>query len=151
MVGNRPETIADDLLLLFPIFRKRLMKGAGKSLGRKKPSSHECPVLGMLIARGPLPMSEVGERLCISKPNVTAVVDKLVREGKVDRHSDESDRRIVNISVTDKGRRFMHDYKKTMREVFKANLSQLGDKDLNRLCAALEDMKSILSKINEDS
>ena len=151
MAAPRMDVIVDDLMLLFPIFRKKLMKGGYDRLGKRKPSAHECPILGMLISSGPLPMSQIGRRLMISKPNMTSIINNLIREGKVERLPEETDRRIIRISITKKGRGFMQHYKKAMGDVIKTNLSQLSEQDLERLYHALEEMKDITSKISEDN
>ena len=104
----------------------------------------------MLISSGSLSMSQIGRRLMISKPNVTSVINNLIRDGKVERLPDEADRRIIRVSVTKKGRAFMQHYKKIMQEVIKTNLSQLDEHDLERLYQALKEMKDITSKISED-
>ena len=41
---------------------------------------------------------------------LTSVVNTLVREGYVERRSDEGDRRVVRLFVTDKGRQVCEDY-----------------------------------------
>jgi MarR family transcriptional regulator, organic hydroperoxide resistance regulator len=67
-------------------------------------------VLGVLTAGDGLKSSDVAARGWSSPGTVTTVVDTLVREGYVERHSDADDRRVVRLFVTDKGRRVCADY-----------------------------------------
>ena len=51
-----------------------------------------------------LTMSEIGCKLQIPKPHVTAQIDKLIAENLVERFDDPTDRRIINIRLTEKGK-----------------------------------------------
>lgn len=51
----------------------------------------------------PLTMTELSKRLMVSNGNVTGVVDRLVREGFVERRPSPEDRRVQFISLTDSG------------------------------------------------
>ena len=57
-------------------------------------------------------MTEIGEKLFISKPNVTTLIDKLIEKGLTERLSDKQDRRIIKIKVTKKGLAFVEKNKK---------------------------------------
>ena len=147
MKSNRLESIADDMLLFFPLFRM-LMKGECRR-SHKKPSHQAYALLGILMHHEAMPMSEIGRLLCISKPNVTSLVDKLIKENKVERLYDAKDGRIINIRVTAKGKRFLLGERKTVKENIKRNLSGLCSKDLDTLCRSLEHIKVTVSKIRE--
>ena len=62
-------------------------------------------VLRVLVARDGLKSSEVTARGWSTPATVTSVVDTLVRDGYVERHRDDEDRRVVRLFVTDAGRR----------------------------------------------
>ena len=146
MDNEKLERIEDNLLLFFPFFYKKLMKGADEQDLRLHPTQ-QYPLLGRLMSEGDLPMSELGKRIFISKPNMTPLIDKLVIDGKVKRIPDNTDRRIINISITEKGRHFMGEHKKMLKANIKRNLSTLSEKDIETLYMSLENIKNILSKI----
>lgn len=52
-----------------------------------------------------LTMTELSRMLLVSNGNATAVVDRLVRDGLVVRRPSAADRRIINVALTDEGRR----------------------------------------------
>jgi DNA-binding MarR family transcriptional regulator len=56
-------------------------------------------------ARTPLRMRELSERLLVSRAALTRLVDRLVDAGFVERGHDVGDRRVVRVSLTDRGRR----------------------------------------------
>lgn len=56
------------------------------------------------VAGHPLRMAELAERVLISRPTASRVVDRLVGAGWVDRWHDDRDRRVVLIALTEEGR-----------------------------------------------
>ena len=60
----------------------------------------------LMAGETPVRMTDVSRRLAISKPAATQVVNRLVQNGRVERLSDESDRRVVYIRATEAGRAF---------------------------------------------
>jgi DNA-binding MarR family transcriptional regulator len=66
------------------------------------------PKLGALrhlvLAAEPLTLSQLAERHCCGKSNVTQLIDRLEADGFVARESDPGDRRTVRATVTPAGR-----------------------------------------------
>jgi DNA-binding MarR family transcriptional regulator len=59
----------------------------------------------MMKLRGAAPtVSELAERLNISSPGVTQMIDKLQARGFVTRYSPDKDQRIVRVTITELGR-----------------------------------------------
>ena len=58
----------------------------------------------LVLAPEPLTLSQVAERHCCGKSNVTQLVDRLVADGLVVRESDPDDRRTIRATVTPAGR-----------------------------------------------
>jgi len=53
----------------------------------------------------PMTMTELSDRLLISRASGTRVVDRLIERGWLDRWHDDRDRRRVLVELTDEGRR----------------------------------------------
>jgi DNA-binding MarR family transcriptional regulator len=67
----------------------------------------------------------------------------------VSRQYEKEDRRIIKISLTEKGKQYLLKSRNETKETIKKNISTLSEKDFNRLFNASEDMIKILSKINQ--
>ena len=148
MKNGRNEKIADSLESIIQIFR--IMKGYGEKSGvRILPMDPRHSVLGFLVNRD-LPMSELGERLARSKPNMTAIIDSMIKDGLVRRKGDPKDRRVVKISITPKGRKQLMKKKKEIRDIIGRNFGRLDDRDLGSLCTSLEKVNSIITKLEAD-
>jgi len=124
-------------------------------LFRKKDEYHDVEktgqvaVLFILDKVGKSPMSELGKFLLVSKPNITFHVDRLVQDGLVKRIPDESDRRVIYIHLTDKGKQFVQRKKEQALAVITEKLSTLHDLDLHDLSKSLDKVIAVLSKLRE--
>lgn len=58
----------------------------------------------LVLAESPLTLSQLAERHCCGKSNVTQLVDRLEADGLVERVNDPADRRAVHAAVTAAGR-----------------------------------------------
>lgn len=58
--------------------------------------------LAHLIALGPMPQNALGEKLFITAPSTARLVDRMERDGWVERRADPRDRRVKWIELTDR-------------------------------------------------
>lgn len=143
------DDIAEGLLRFFPIM-SILFKKARNEAPPAPAKSQTYHILGMLKGAGPLPMSVVGRRLGIMKQNMTTIIDKLIEEGLVERKADASDRRIVNIAVTEKGTETLREGKRSAKEALGRSLSELDREDIHRLHEAFAVITEVFDKIVSD-
>jgi DNA-binding MarR family transcriptional regulator len=92
-------------------------------------------------ADGALSMGELSRRLMVSNGNVTGLVEKLVKEGLVDRRASAGDRRVQMVSLTPKGRRSFEDVARAHRDWIAGMMDGLGRDDLAALHALLARLK----------
>ncbi len=85
--------------------------------------------------------------LSISKSQMTHLIDKLISLGIVARVPDTKDRRIINISLTDKGRKVLEEYRRLIRENIERKLSYLKHEELEELSLLLRKLRDLESKI----
>lgn len=64
-------------------------------------------VLEALLHLGPMSQSAIGEKLLLSGSNVTTVIDNLEKRGFVRRTRRAGDRRVVDVELTDSGRKLI--------------------------------------------
>ena len=82
----------------------------------------------------------IGEELCVSRPNVTKLVDGLEREGLVERQPHPTDRRMVRARLTPEGERIAAAALPGRAEVAARLWSGLPDEELDRLLLALAEV-----------
>jgi DNA-binding MarR family transcriptional regulator len=69
-------------------------------LGLTFPQAH---ALRLLEPDAPVPMSDLAERLLCDASNITGIADRLEGRGLVERRSEQSDRRVRVLALTDAG------------------------------------------------
>ncbi|HEX7077973.1 MAG TPA: MarR family transcriptional regulator [Candidatus Eisenbacteria bacterium] len=75
-----------------------------RRLATERLTERQFGVLETLYHLGPLPQCALGRKQLTTGGNITFVVDNLVRDGLAERRRDSSDRRIVTVHLTPKGR-----------------------------------------------
>ncbi len=144
MKKTKHERVAEGLISLVRVFRLMGCKG---SQGMKPPPLHPQYWVLWMLMRKPRTMTELSYQLQRSKPNMTAIVGKLMREGKVRHMQGQKDHRVVMIEITPKGRAFTKQLKRNVREAIRKNISGLSDYELDYLCNSLENVNAIMEKI----
>lgn len=93
---------------------------------------------------GPCTLGDLSRLERMTKPSVTAVVEKLAGLGLIDRYQDEHDRRIFRVRVTSMGRRRVAK-RRTQRTAWLADrMDLLSLEDLRRIEAATEILERII-------
>ena len=77
-------------------------------------------VLATIGYAGGLPFGEIGEKMMVTVSNLTGIVDRLEEKRLVVRERDARDRRVVRVTLTEKG---MKVYKNTI-PLFEKSISQ---------------------------
>jgi DNA-binding MarR family transcriptional regulator len=93
--------------------------------------------LGEISRLGTPAMSELAGALGLHPSTVTVLVDGLVAHGLARRWADPSDRRVVRVEETAKGRRNHERHMAAMRAKVTEVLSTLSDRDLARIRGSL--------------
>ena len=78
-------------------------------------------VLATIGYAGSLPFGEIGAKMMVTVSNLTGIVDRLEEKKLVLRKRDETDRRVVHVTLTEKGTKL---YKSTI-PVFEKSISQI--------------------------
>jgi DNA-binding MarR family transcriptional regulator len=140
------EKVADELYNVLPIVHKKLVGSMSRGLEIELTHYH-LSILGMLRKNEPISISEIGNRLLISKPQMSAIIDKLITQELVSRKTDTLDRRIIHIYITEKGRTELIKAEIRIKKNIKMKLAGLEEKDLEILSKSIENLSIIASKI----
>lgn len=89
-------------------------------------------------------MSELAETLTIAKANMTTLVDPLVERGYVNREPGKKDRRVILISLTEKGQKYLDDCKMITYNRLSERLSTMPKDDLEELEGAIQSLHRLL-------
>lgn len=146
MKNSAVDSIVEDLFQIFPLIMKKFLKIEDECALRDI-SHHHMAVMGMIYQLGILPVSEIGRRLLISKPQMTHLINKLISLKMVGRLPDKADRRVINIKLTEKGKMVLEEYRDLIRKNIRRKLSCLKDDELEELSISLRRLRDIGSKL----
>jgi len=144
MAEDIRDRAANALLALIPLYYKNVIRHRPSINGIQVAQLH---TLGVLMKFRSMPMSEIGNRLYISRPYMTRLANLMIADGLVERRPDPGDRRVINLAITEKGKKYLRQSITWYRKDLKENLSGLNDNDIGKLCTAMEAAYQILSKL----
>lgn len=82
---------------------------------------------------GELRTSAIGERLRAHASTVTGIVDRMVRDGWVERVADEQDRRVVRVRLTPRGRELARRVPSTAMDLLRRAVARLSTDEQRQL------------------
>ena len=92
-------------------------------------------------------MSEISSKLDITMGTLTTAIDKLIKKGYVERSRSEIDRRIVNVSLTNKGKLAYRIHEKFHLDMVKEIMNDFNDEEEEILLTALHKLNKHLRDI----
>jgi DNA-binding MarR family transcriptional regulator len=98
---------------------------------------------------GPITPSEISRVMCISKPNVTTLNTKLSDDGLAQRSHDEKDRRVINVAITEKGRKALQRYRLRVKRYLLKAFEQFGEDELKETIVGMEKFNNIMVKLDK--
>jgi DNA-binding MarR family transcriptional regulator len=95
-----------------------------------------------LLENGETTMSQLAERLGVSLPNVTGIVDRMEERGFVERGRDPGDRRVVTLRATAGGRETVEEIDQIRRQAMQSILLRLTPEQQRRALQTFTDMRT---------
>lgn len=96
-------------------------------------------------------MSEIAAKLEITMGTLTTAIDKLIKKGYVERSRSQIDRRIVNVSLTNKGKLAYRIHEKFHLDMVKAIMNDFTSDEEEILHRALQKLNNHLKEIYKSS
>jgi DNA-binding MarR family transcriptional regulator len=81
---------------------------------------------------------ELADALGITRPSVTVLVGRLIRNGYVEKVQDEDDRRSFHIVLTKKGKQFTHIHQKIHQHLVQTLVAPLNGREIEQLAGLLK-------------
>lgn len=104
-------------------------------------------LLLLALASERLISNKLAERLLVSRPSVSALLDSLDSKGLISRSIDRFDRRRVSVAITQKGKLLLDGAKADLGNRLMKLIEELDETDLNTLARLTEAVKDKLYAI----
>jgi DNA-binding MarR family transcriptional regulator len=112
-------------------------------------SSSKTQVLRLLALRSGQTSSQVARYLGVSKPAVSQIIDAMVRSKLVTRKTSKSDRREVNLTLTEKGKTLNNVIRHQQRTFIRSALREANGAMTSRWITSLTEIASALGKADK--
>jgi len=109
-------------------------------------SNNDMHIIEAIGIDEPKNMSSVAKALSVTVGTLTIAINNLVKKGYVNRVRSEKDRRVVYISLTEKGLRAFEHHAAFHKEMIKATIDGLGPDEVNVLVRSLTNLVDFFRK-----
>lgn len=92
-------------------------------------------------------LSEIGQRLQISKQQMMNICDKLLHAGLITKRQDSEDRRRMLISMTSAGEKILDDQNELVRQRFLSSLRGLSEEERTELRHSITNLNHYIEKM----
>ena len=135
----RRQRAIDQLGQVLPAIKRKITEQvADASQGGAAPvTPHQADALCMLSREGAMSMNDLARNLNIAMSTATALADRLLKQGQVERIADPTDRRVVRLGLTADAADTVKHHMHSRREALLAALDVLDDDELESLLALL--------------
>lgn len=103
-------------------------------------------VVGTLSRYGRMKITELSEKIGLSNSTVSGIVDRLEKQGIVERNRSEKDKRVVYVQVTGKFEEMHQDFHLNAEKKIESILMKGTPENIQKICEGLNIIKTLLSK-----
>ena len=109
-------------------------------------SVNEMHILEAVGTEEPRSMSSVAKSLSVTVGTLTIAMNNLVKKGYVNRARSEEDRRVVLISLSEKGEKAYYHHQKFHDDMIQAIMTDLDETQMDALTQALNKLRAFFRK-----
>ena len=102
-------------------------------------------VMGILSQEKMIKITELGSRLSISNSTVSGIVDRLEKQGMVERKRSEQDKRVVYVSASSDFKEMHQNFHKRLEEMIENKMNKGTQEELIKIYEGLDSLKKLLS------
>jgi DNA-binding MarR family transcriptional regulator len=139
------KSLAGNMLLVLPYFRKKTLH-MNSVKDKFDLSVSQIQIMAMLEQTGKMSVSGISEKMGIAKPNVTPLVESLVRIGYAVRQRDESDHRAVNVMLAPAGKAVLEGVREYLAESVSEWSKEFTRQDVKTLSESFAGIAKVLGK-----
>lgn len=114
----------DEFSTYFRAIQTRFSRFYARCLTQTDLTLQQYALLNQLASSGTMSMTDASEKLLITKPAVTHLVDRLEKGGFIKRLAHPDDRRIYLLQISPKGKRVVRDIQSVILRFFLKTLNQ---------------------------
>lgn len=140
--------IQHEVFLSLMVTVDRLSRRHGDFMNSFGISQKQYNILRILRGAGSqgIPVMEIGRRMIEKSPDVSRIIDRLIDLGFVKRRRQRSDRRVVIVTITDKGLDLLATMDEPVKQEITDVFQYMSTEDLEKLARLLERARDSIYK-----
>lgn len=138
------DAFSRQMVEIMPLMFREMAKREANELTRGTISFPQMVALDHVDRHDRVTMTELANILSVKTSSATVLVDRLIRQKMLSRQRDESDRRLVWVSITPKGRKIVGEIMEEKRRTMKGMFAVLSDKEREHYLSMLLKVKASL-------
>ncbi|MGB9679785.1 MAG: MarR family winged helix-turn-helix transcriptional regulator [Thermoanaerobacteraceae bacterium] len=103
-------------------------------------------LIGILVHYGEMKISDICEMIGLSNSTVSGVIDRLEKQGLVERIRSKEDRRVVYVVVTPKFKDTFQKYFKEASKKFEELINKANEQEIEIIFEGLKTLKNVLDR-----
>ena len=143
------ESFADSLNEVMPAMFKEFTKRLTKELHKNKITLPQFFILEFLNREGGSKMTELAHFMNVTTAAMTGIVDRLVREGYIERVYDKNDRRIIKVKLTGTGNALTRKIAERKQQMIVKIFEKISETDREQYLRILNQVHKILFEEND--
>jgi len=137
---------ADKMSEVIPVISKDFLRQQSSEFYKVKVTLPQIIILNFLHTQGETKMSDMARTMEVTTAAMTGIVDRLVRESYVTRVYDPSDRRIVKIRLTSKGKILVERINQQRHQMIIKIFGKISEADRKNYLRILMQIRDILGQ-----
>lgn len=107
-------------------------------------------VLRYIYKRGVCTSTELADVFAVNKSAITAMTNRLVEKGMIARGKDEDDRRVISLTLTEKGKMWLIETEQKVYELVQTMMTKLSYEEIEQFIQTYEKLAIILQEMEEN-
>jgi DNA-binding MarR family transcriptional regulator len=148
---RRPSTgsVAADLMAAISAVRRSARRAARQAWSQQPLSPAQSELLRLAAARPGISVAEAAQELRLAPNTVSTLVGRLTTAGLLSRARDAADARAAQLTVTEKARQRIAEWRDLRAEIAAAALAGLSPADQQALAAALPGLHRLVERMED--
>ncbi|WKX12273.2 MarR family winged helix-turn-helix transcriptional regulator [Streptomyces sp. NL15-2K] len=143
--------VAAGLVACLPALNRYIKQGIDRQLPYAKLPERQLTLLQYVAEHDGATVHKAAQALRMMPNNVSALVTRLTEAGLLERHQDDTDKRVAHLCVTAKARQRIGEVQNIAAAQFASALNTLTDGDLDALGSALGALEALTRRLRDDS
>lgn len=124
------------------------IKNAHKPCDEMNLTGPQAMLVGSIAHHGEMKISELSEKMGLSNSTVSGIVDRLEKQGIVERIRSKDDRRVVWVNLTSEHRACIKNKFKDLESRFEEVMGRATEEEVKKIFEGLETLKMLIEKSN---